>query len=63
MKEKRKVDYRPVLVELHRAQLEELDRVKRSSGATRVDLIREAIALYLGRYALAEKGDGDVKVA
>lgn len=63
MRTARKSEYKSVLVELHHVQVEELDRLRQGTGAKRVELIREAIALYLGRSALVEKGASDVKVA
>lgn len=64
MRTQRAAEYKGILVELNHAQVEALDEMKAATGRSRVDLVREAIAMLIGSYRLAqmEKHDG-VKVA
>jgi len=58
-----KANYVRLLVPLHEAQVKSLDEIRNVTGKNRVELIREAVALLIGRYLLAEKGGDDAKVA
>lgn len=50
-----KAKYVRLLVPLHEAQVKSLDDIKKATGKNRVELIREAVSLLVGRYMLAAK--------
>lgn len=65
MKPKRPSEYKAIIVEFHPAQIEALDGIKAKTGITRSELIRDAVAELIGKYALAYQGseDEDAKLA
>lgn len=58
MKTARPGEYKTILLRLHHAQLETLNEMKRDSGQSRQTLIRDAIAISVGRYLLARQQNG-----
>lgn len=55
MRTKRLTEYRAILLQLHHSQVERLDKIKELTGKSRVEIIREAVAIELGNYDLALK--------
>ena len=56
MRTKRLAEYKPILVQLHHAQVESLDKIKSYTGKSRTELIREAVSELIGRYQLPRQG-------
>ena len=65
MKTPRMTENRPIVLNLHPSQVEALDEIAKAWGRNRTMLIREAVAMLIGRYELAKetKRHADAKVA